>query len=376
MLPIELLIKKYKRMNGQGRYMNSLCEGMTQIGVEFKSYQPTYPLLIKSAQKPLKRAGFDLAEFFSTFPVAAPLSKNSVKHLMSQQMGTLLMFNPSLKNTAITVYDIIPYLVRHNKEQNGYRHPIERLFDKLSLIGLRKADVIITISEFTKQTLIETLSLPAEQIDVVLSGMDHDVFRQVPISDSFRTRHHLPAEYRYLLYVGSELPRKNLFRLVEAFAELKAKMPNVKLIKIGTPLYGPGYQQLQQLIDNFALEDDILFYDHLSEEDLIRFYNAADLFVFPSLYEGFGMPPLEAMACGTPVVCSNATSLPEVVGDAAILIDPYDTEAMTEAMYEVLSDDSLQEELRHKGLERASQFTWERAAKETVAVYEKRFNTV
>ena len=375
-MSIEFLIKKYKRMNGQARYMNSLREGMTQIGTEFKSYQPTYPFIIKGAQKPLKRAGFDLAEFFSTFPVAAPLSKNGVKHLMTQQMGTLLMFNPSLKNTAITVHDIIPYLVRHDKEQNGYRHPIQRLFDKLSLIGLRKAGVIIAISEFTKQTLIETLSLPPEQIDVVLYGMDHKVFRQVPISQSFRTRHHLPTENRYLLYVGSENPRKNLFRLVQALAPLKARIPNVKLIKVGTPLYGPGYQQLQKLIHELGLEQDVLFYNHPSEEDLIRFYNVADLFVFPSLYEGFGMPPLEAMACGTPVVSSNAASLPEVVGDAAILIDPYDTEAMSEAIYNVLSDDSLQEELKHKGLERASQFTWERAAKNTVAVYEKRFNTV
>ena len=143
------------------------------------------------------------------------------------------------------------------------------------------------------------------------------------------------------------------------------------ILKIGTPEYIPQYQKLKALIQDLSLEDNVTFINHPTEEDLVAFYNVADLFVFPSIYEGFGLPPLEAMACGTPVVCSNAASLPEVVGDAAITFDPYDTAAIAGAMQRVLEDPELAAELRQKGLARASQFTWERTARETIAVYQK-----
>ncbi|MGB9880037.1 MAG: glycosyltransferase family 4 protein, partial [Anaerolineae bacterium] len=119
------------------------------------------------------------------------------------------------------------------------------------------------------------------------------------------------------------------------------------------------------------IADRVVFTGYVPDEDLPALYSGADLFVFPSLYEGFGLPPLEAMACGTPVVCSKASSLPEVVGDAALMVDPYDVEALAEAMHRVLSDAVLREELRGKGLARAQQFTWEKAARETLAVYEE-----
>lgn len=374
-MPIELLIKKYKRMSGQARYAMSLSKGMGEIGVEFSRCHPTYPLLMKGVLGPLKGAGIDLAEFFASYPMTAPLSKNSVKHLTIQQMGTLLFFQPRLTKTVITVHDIIPYIFHHQKNQSSYQNPLHRLFDKLSLMGIKKAQKIIAISEFTKKTLVETLSVPQDKIEVVLYGLDQEVFRPVNISESFRTRYNLPTEYRYVLYVGSEVPRKNLSRLIQAFAQLKSRMPKVKLIKVGTPEYPLGHQQLQKLIEDLSLKDDVLFYNHPGEEDLINFYNVGDLFAFPSLYEGFGMPPLEAMACGTPVMSSHAASLPEVVGDAALIVDPYDTNAMAETMYQILSNPSLQEELRHKGIERAQTFTWQRAARETVAVYQKALRT-
>lgn len=114
----------------------------------------------------------------------------------------------------------------------------------------------------------------------------------------------------------------------------------------------------------------VLFIEHVSDEDLALFYNFADLFVFPSIYEGFGLPPLEAMACGMPVVCSNAASLPEVVGDVALLVDPFDLDCIENAMYQGLTDEFLREELKQKGMARADQLTWERTARETIKVYE------
>jgi glycosyltransferase involved in cell wall biosynthesis len=146
-------------------------------------------------------------------------------------------------------------------------------------------------------------------------------------------------------------------------------MPNVKLIKVGSPEYLGHLEQLKQLTYELSLEGSVLFLDHPPEEDLVALYNLAALFVFPSLYEGFGLPPLEAMACGTPVVCSHAASLPEVVGDAALMVDPYDVDGLAAAMERVLRDADLRQDLRERGLARASQFTWERTARQTVAVY-------
>jgi glycosyltransferase involved in cell wall biosynthesis len=209
------------------------------------------------------------------------------------------------------------------------------------------------------------------RIHAVPLGVDHSVFSPKPIPPGFRRRYQLEDQSRVILYVGSENPRKNLPRLIRAIAVIHKLFPDVRLVKIGTPEYVPQAQQLRHQVKTLGLEDIVYFVDHVSDEDLALFYNIADLFVFPSIYEGFGLPPLEAMACGTPVVCSHAASLPEVVGDAAITFDPYDTAAIAGAMRRVLEDSELAAELRQKGIARASQFTWERTARETIAVYQK-----
>lgn len=146
-------------------------------------------------------------------------------------------------------------------------------------------------------------------------------------------------------------------------------MPDLRLIKVGTPEYLAQFRKLKELLGELSLEPFVHFVNHPPEEDLVALYNMADVFVFPSLYEGFGMPPLEAMACGTPVVCSNAASLPEVVGDAALTVDPYDVEALAQAVCRVLIEPDLAADLRGRGLGRAARFTWERTARETVEVY-------
>jgi glycosyltransferase involved in cell wall biosynthesis len=148
-------------------------------------------------------------------------------------------------------------------------------------------------------------------------------------------------EFRHLLYVGSENPRKNLPFLIRALAQLQRRVPNVRLLKVGSPENLPQYQQLKQQIAALHLEDQVIFFEHLSQEDLTALYSAVDGFVFPSLYEGFGFPPLEAMACGAPVVCSTAASLPEVVGDAALAVDPRDLPGWVDAMERILLDDQL-----------------------------------
>lgn len=175
--------------------------------------------------------------------------------------------------------------------------------------------------------------------------------------------------FPYILYVGSDAARKNLARLLEAYAQLCDWSSQWRLVIGGVRSWksGPFFTAVQQL----NLAERLHFIEFVEEEDLPALYNGADLFVFPSLYEGFGLPVLEAMACGTPVVTSNTASLPEVAGDAAVLVDPYNVDEMAAAICRVLADKALAATLRYKGLARVRKFSWERTAQQTAAVYEK-----
>ena len=368
-MKIQLVVRSYSKKFGLSRYTESICKALKDVGIDYELITPDYPIWVRGVHQLLKPFGFDTKRFFTTYPIRANLQHDALTHLTTQQMAALLWRNPKLHPVVITVHDIVPYLVRKDTEQSTFRHPFEKLFDEQAMRYLESADAIISISQYTKKTLIENLSLTEAKIRVVLYGVDHDVFRPVEVPDNFLGRYGLPGDHRIILYVGSENPRKNLTRLVTAFASLDPKSSRLLFLKVGSPENIPQFQALKDLVQDFSLEGNVFFIDHPPEDDLVVFYNLADLFVFPSLYEGFGMPPLEAMACGTPVVSSNAASLPEVVGDAAILVDPYAVDAMAAAMARVLEDPELAHRMRVKGLERASLFTWEQTALETIEVY-------
>jgi glycosyltransferase involved in cell wall biosynthesis len=174
----------------------------------------------------------------------------------------------------------------------------------------------------------------------------------------------------YILYVGSIEPRKNLLRLLQAYARLRKDLPGWKLVLVGARnawKSTPISEEMRKL----NLAPWVQLTGYIPEEDLPALYNGAGLFAFPSLYEGFGLPVLEAMACGTPVITSNVSSLPEVAGDAALLVDPYNVEEIAAAMVNVLSDQELSEDLHRRGLERSKEFSWERTAQQTLEVYKK-----
>jgi glycosyltransferase involved in cell wall biosynthesis len=368
-MQLELLVRSYARMIGLARYTVSLRTFLERAGVAYQAVEPVYPLPVKVAHAALRPFGHDVRTFFTTFPVSAPLSRGAVKHFTAQMMASLYSFQPGLEKVVITVHDIVPYMTRDDPEQNVLKHFYDRWMDDRSMNNLRRADRLICISRCTANMLVEKLGCSPEKIRVIPNGLDHGLFHPVTVLPDFWEKFQLSPQYRYLLYVGSENPRKNLPRLIQAFAKLKKKIDQVKLIKIGTPEYFVEYRKLQEQIQSAGLSEDVLFISHTSQDDLIRFYSIADAFVFPSLYEGFGLPPLEAMACGAPVICSNASSLPEVVGDAALLVDPYDVDRWAEAMARVLEDESLRQRLKTLSLVRAAEFTWERAIRETVAVY-------
>ena len=369
-MKVQLVTRPYKEMIGLARYDASLIQALDGAGIEYSLVRPAYPFPVRVADRLLRPFGYDLRTFFGVYPVAvSPIQAGILKHLTSQQMAILLWFQPHIRPAIVTVHDIVPYLMRQDAEQSTFRNAVDRWFDSVAMHGLKRADALISISHFTKETLVGALGCQEGRIHVVYRDVDHGTFRPLPVADDFLKRYGLDTRLRYVLYVGSENPRKNLHRLLSAFAIVREAMPEARLIKVGTPEYPPQAKALRLEIQRRHLTESVRFLEGVSDQDLVQFYNLADLFVFPSLYEGFGLPPLEAMACGTPVVCSNASSLPEVVGDAALTVDPYDVEALAEAMRRVLSDPDLADDLRRRGLERAAGFTWERTARETVEVY-------
>jgi glycosyltransferase involved in cell wall biosynthesis len=262
----------------------------------------------------------------------------------------------------VTIYDL-SFLLFPQRLQ-----PWRRLYLRWgSTLSARRATRVIAISASTKRDIINLLGVPEEKVDVVPCGVDDD-FRPVDepgLLDELRRRHSLPP--RMLLFLGTIEPRKNLTTLLKSYALLKDWMKPPPLV-IGGPK-GWRHGEVFSLAEELDLLDEVLFPGYIARDELPLWYNAADLFVYPSLYEGFGLPPLEAMACGTPVVVSNTSSLPEVVGDAGMLVDPTDAEQIARAMERLLTDGDLRDSLRARGLERARTFTWQRTAGDTVTVY-------
>ncbi len=237
-------------------------------------------------------------------------------------------------------------------------------------LAARQADHIIAVSESTKRDTIRLLGVPEEKITVIYEAA-HPVF--VPTADQnkltqIRAQYNLPADF--ILFVGTIEPRKNLPTLLRAFRRLRDNYKSEAILAIAGNR-GWLADDVDKIISELKLGDTVRFLGGVHNEELVYLYNAAQVFVFPSFYEGFGLPPLEAMACGTPVIVSNVSSLPEVVGDAGMLINPEDVEGLTVAMWRVLSDEKLRREMSQKGLKRAQIFSWERAARETLDVYRK-----
>jgi glycosyltransferase involved in cell wall biosynthesis len=265
----------------------------------------------------------------------------------------------------ITVHDLIRYF-----DLKGYPtliHP-PNLRDKCYLAldyrGIRKATKIIAVSEATRHDLMRHLQIAEERIAVVYEGVDHQLFRPVV---------HRLVDYPYLLFVGSEHPRKNFGGVLRAFRRLKTegRFKDLKLLKVGKAggAEAPFRQQTLHLIKALQLGGEVIFTEYVPDEDLPAYYAAAECFVFPSFYEGFGLPVLEAMACGCPVIISNRAALPEIAGGAAPLIDPLDIERLAGAVREVITNQAHRKDLIKKGLERAAGFSWQRMAEGTLQVY-------
>lgn len=225
---------------------------------------------------------------------------------------------------------------------------------------------IICVSYFTKNELTDFVSSSVAKIRVVRCGFTN--FEEIFCGHDFEENLDCPAQY--LLFVGTLEPRKNLNRMLMAFREVIDKgKPKLQLVIAGKK--GWLYKSIFDTVRELNLEDRVLFTDFISDKQLLTLYRNAIALVYSSVYEGFGFPLLEAMACGTPVITSNTSSLPEVAGDAAILVNPYAVDEITEAIERLLNNRKLQEELRRKGFERIKKFSWRKCAEHTLEVYKE-----
>jgi glycosyltransferase involved in cell wall biosynthesis len=264
--------------------------------------------------------------------------------------------------TVFTLHDLI-YCVHPETHK-----PLNRWFLTLMMPRfLRMADAVIAISENTRQDAMRFYHLEEDKIHVVYEGVNKS-FRPASARAMADIRRLYALPQRFILYLGTIEPRKNLITLLEAYRDLLRGDSELRLVIAGKKgwLYTGFFERMRE----WGLEEQVLFPGFIPEADLPALYSAAELFVFPSLYEGFGLPILEAMACGTAVVSSNASSLPEVAGDAALMVDPHSVNDLARAMSRLLDDEALRRELESRGVRQAAKFTWELAARDTLAVYE------
>lgn len=240
-------------------------------------------------------------------------------------------------------------------------------FGKWMPFSYRRADKIITISENTKKDVVRLLKIPAEKITVTHLAADK-CFKPIRDGEEIqRIKNKYKTGGKYLLHVGTLHPRKNLEFLVKVFSRISSIFPEYNLVLTGKK--GWYYEKLYNLINALGLKDNVVFTGYLPDEDAPCLYNGASVFLFPSLYEGFGLPPLEAMGCGIPVISSNTSSLPEVVGDAGILLSPKDEKAWVAAIKHLLENPAALSAMAEKSIKQAGKFSWDKCARETLAVY-------
>jgi glycosyltransferase involved in cell wall biosynthesis len=272
----------------------------------------------------------------------------------------------------MTVHDILEHLSRA-REQTGFWRSLHFQLTKRVLRGAAR---IFAVSNFTKNEIEKLFGIPAGRIEVVYNAIDERLLHgHASAADRQLIAQRYQVTYPFLLYAGRISPHKNVGRMIEAFSALKTELekdqvfPDLKLIIIGDDL--SGNPDLRRTVIRSGVQNDVRFLGFVPVEVLRTFYDAAKIFVFPSLYEGFGLPPLEAMAHGTPVVTSNVSSLPEVVGNAAVLVHPENVFEIMRALHRVLLDQPLRDKMKERSYRQAAKFSWEKSVRRIMEVYQE-----
>jgi glycosyltransferase involved in cell wall biosynthesis len=354
------------------RYARSLGEALRSSGLadlELTEFSAALPALGRGLPASLGR----FSGRYLKYPWQMQRAKSPVNHITDHSYGFLTYFLPR-RSCVVTCHDLAPLLAA----APTLKARLKKQVWKIALRGTLRAPFIITISETTRREILKHTAYPAERVFVVYHGLD-ERFRPLKghpghsaWEKAFREKYRITEEL-LVLHVGRYSPRKNFEGLLKAFAALSLKLASsgsfpqgrVRLLQVGGE-FSAGHKAF---LTQAGLSQAVTQIGYLADEDLPHIYNLASVLLFPSFYEGFGWPPLEAMACGTPVITSNTSSLPEVVGQAARQVAPEDTAGMAEATWEVLTDKALAADLIARGLERVRLFSWQRCAEQTYAVY-------
>jgi glycosyltransferase involved in cell wall biosynthesis len=351
---------------GIGTYIRNLLRQLARIDAETE-----YVLLCRREDRPI------LATLGRNF---RPVPESAGNYSIAEQVRIPL----ALRRERVTLFHaphyVLPRLVRcrsvvtihdviHLMFPQYFPGKVAQTYARTSIRNAsRKAVRVMTVSESSKRDILRFVDIPAEKIDVIPNAYDERFGIEPREEDVLRVRERFQLHDEFVLYVGNVKPHKNVERLIEAFHLVRNRgLDHLKLVIIGDEI--SKYTALRRAVHRHQLHQYVRFLGYLPEETLAVMYRLAGVFVFPSLYEGFGLPPLEAMASGTPVVTSNVSSLPEVTGDAAVLVDPYDSSAIADGVYKVLTDEQLRREMRKKGVERAKQFSWGTAVRRIHQIY-------
>jgi glycosyltransferase involved in cell wall biosynthesis len=353
---------------GIGTYVRNLVRHLAHLDRE-----TTYFLLCDRADEAVLR---DLAENF--VPVVDDSTGYGVREHVSiprklQKRGVDLFHSPHYvlpllcrRKSVVTIHDCIHLLFpEYLPTRLAYRYA---KFMMGSAVG--RSRLVFTVSEASRRDILQFYpDADADRIQVVPNAIDETMLADPGEEEMERVKERYQIRGRFVLYAGNIKPHKNLDRLIAAFGLLKQRggHEDVKLLIIGDEIN--KYPSLRRRVEAAGVRQDVRFFGFVPEQTLAALYRLASVFAFPSLYEGFGLPPLEAMACGTPVVTSNMSSIPEVVGDAALLVDPYDVAAIADGLERVLGDAALRQALVARGLERVRAFSWERSVRAIHAGY-------
>ncbi len=352
---------------GIGTYVRNLLRQLSRI-----DHDTDYVLLCQQGDQPIagqlgenfrtmtERAGqYSFAEQLS---VPFHLSRAS-PHLFHTPHYILPVLTPC--RSIVTIHDCI-HLIFPQYLPHRAAHAYART---MFWTAVHRASRILTVSEASKKDILRFFGVPSERVTVIYNAIDDRFFEQPSEEQIVRVRERYQLHDRFLMYAGNVKPHKNIERLIDAFVLLRKKgLDDLKLLITGSEI--SRYSTLRRAVHRHNLHRHVRFLGYQSEETLAALYRLADVFVFPSLYEGFGLPPLEAMASGTPVVASNVSSLPEVVGDAGVLVNPYDPQAIADGVVNVLEDDALRHDLTARGLKRARTFSWAESVRQIRQIYQ------
>ncbi len=361
---------------GIGRYVASLAQALRQVAPDMNlslltdpSATATYLTLPDLPHRACPASPFSLRQQW-----AVPQALRRASVMLYHSPYYLMPYRPGVP-TVLTVYDLIPLLFPQHSTARA-----RLLFRWTMALALHTAQGVIAISEATRTDLLRHFAVSPGQITAIPLAANAS-FHPRPATEveAVRRKYGLPESY--LLYLGSNKPHKNLLPLVEAWARithhtlrcthyvLRFTHYVLRFTLVIAGAWDPRYPEPRRRAEALGL-DNVIWLGSMPEADLPALYSGATAFVFPSLYEGFGLPVLEAMACGTPVACSNTSSLPEVAGEAALLFDPADVESIAASLHCLLADPDLQADLRERGLRRAAEFSWECTAQATLGVYD------